>query len=157
LGPPTSAGSGARSPARLPHAHVADEVILAVIGAHLSGFPLNHQLTGRGAALLEVVETAPDYAPFALTGTTPPKPGMIRVGENRGVSIEAELWSLTPEAFGSFVAEVPPPMTIGTIRLADGRQVKGFLCEEFVTHKAEPISAFGGWRNYLSAQTAGAA
>lgn len=142
-------------PANSRHPHGSpDEIVLAVVGAHLSGFPLNYQLTERGGVLLGAATTAPDYALYALGETSPPKPGLVRIGENRGVSIETELWTLTPAAFGSFVASVPPPLTIGTVRLADGRQVKGFLCEEYATHKAEPISAFGGWRNYLAAQSA---
>ena len=124
-------------------------VELAVVGAHLTGLPLNHQLLDRGAIYIETVETAPDYALFELADFNPPRPGLVCVGENRGVSIETEIWALSERAFGSFVAAVPPPMTIGNIRLKDGRRVKGFLCEEFATHGAEPISAHGGWRNYL--------
>jgi allophanate hydrolase len=122
---------------------------LAVVGAHLTGLPLNHQLLDRGAIYIETVETTSDYALFDLAGFNPPRPGLVCIGENRGVSIETEIWSLSERAFGSFVAAVPPPMTIGNVRLKDGRRVKGFLCEEFATHGAEPISAHGGWRNYL--------
>ena len=125
-------------------------VELAVVGAHLTGYPLNHQLVDRGALYVETVETAPDYALFALPGFNPPRPGLVCVGENKGVSIEAEIWSLGERAFGSFVAAVQPPMTIGTVRLKDGRHVKGFLCEEYRTYGAETISAHGGWRNYLN-------
>ncbi len=124
-------------------------VELAVVGAHLTGLPLNHQLIDRGAIYIETIETAPDYALFELSGFHPPRPGLVSVGENRGVSIETEIWSLSERAFGSFVAAVPPPMTIGNVRLKDGRCVKGFLCEEYATHKALPISAHGGWRNFL--------
>lgn len=130
----------------------ASAVHLAVAGAHLSGFPLNHQLTDLGATLVGTVETAPDYAMFALS-TTPPKPGLVRVGDNKGVSIELEIWALTNEAFGKFVAAIPPPMTIGSVRLSDGRIVKGFLCEETATRTAKSISAFGGWRNYCTGLT----
>ncbi|MGH8047057.1 MAG: allophanate hydrolase [Chthoniobacterales bacterium] len=128
---------------------------LAVVGAHLTGLPLNHQLLDRGAIYLETIETAPDYALFDLAGFNPPRPGLVCVGENRGVRIETEIWSLSERAFGSFVAAVPPPMTIGNVHLSDGRRVKGFLCEEFATHGAEPISAHGGWRNYLDFKSVG--
>lgn len=128
---------------------------LAVVGAHLTGLPLNHQLIDRAAFYVATTETAPDYALFALHGFEPPRPGLVCVGENKGVKIETEIWSLSERAFGSFVAAVPPPMAIGNIRLSNGRIVKGFLCEEYVTHSAEPISAHGGWRNYLSRVTAG--
>jgi allophanate hydrolase len=122
---------------------------LAVVGAHLTGLPLNHQLIDRGAIYIETIETSSDYALFDLAGFHPPRPGLVCMGENRGVAIEAEIWSLSERAFGSFVAAVPPPMAIGNVRLKDGRRVKGFLCEEYATRGAEPISAHGGWRNYL--------
>lgn len=131
-----------------PH-ETESEITLAVVGAHMTGFPLNHQLTDRRAVFLESVETSPDYALYALD-TKPPKPGLVNVGHMMGVSIEAEIWSLSQEAFGSFVAAVPSPMCIGTVQLKDGRAVKGFLCEEIATRKAMPISAYGGWRGYLT-------
>jgi allophanate hydrolase len=127
-------------------------VELAVVGAHLSGLPLNHQLLDLGAICVETAQTAPDYALFDLAGFHPPRPGLVCVGDNRGMSIETEVWSLTERAFGAFVASVPPPMTIGNVKLKDGRRVKGFLCEEFATHGAVPISAHGGWRNYLESK-----
>jgi allophanate hydrolase len=79
------------------------------------------------------------------------------MGDNRGMPIETEIWSLTERAFGAFVASVPPPMTIGNVKLKDGRRVKGFLCEEYATHGALPISAHGGWRNYLESKASRAA
>jgi allophanate hydrolase len=122
---------------------------IAVVGAHLSGLPLNHQLTGRGGKLIETTETAPEYRLYALPDTNPRKPGLIRTEPGRGVSIMVEIWELTHEAFGSFVADVPPPLAIGTLRLRDGRPVSGFLCESVATQHAEDISRFGGWRKYL--------
>ncbi|HEY8546427.1 MAG TPA: allophanate hydrolase [Acidimicrobiales bacterium] len=125
---------------------------LAVVGAHLSGLPLNHQLTDRGAYLEAATRTAPVYRLFALE-TEPPKPGMVRVGPGeRGAAVEAEVWSLDEAAFGSFVAEVPPPLSIGTVELADGRSVKGFLCEPSALVGAEDITAHGGWRAWLAAR-----
>jgi allophanate hydrolase len=127
------------------------DVVLAVVGAHLSGLPLNPQLTTRGAHLLQTTVTSADYRLYALPGTTPPKPGLVRVA-NSGVSISVELWALPAAAFGAFVAEVPPPLTIGTLTLLDGRTVKGFLCESCAVSNAQDISLFGGWRAWLAAQ-----
>jgi allophanate hydrolase len=124
-------------------------VQLAVVGAHLSGQPLNHELTRRNARLVESCRTAPIYRLYALA-TTPPKPGLIQVAAGEGASIELEIWELSVEAFGSFVAHVPPPMAIGTLRLESGAQVKGFLCEPLATQGARDISVQGGWRAYLS-------
>jgi allophanate hydrolase len=124
-----------------------EDVALAVCGAHLEGQPLHHQLTDRHARLVARTTTSPDYRMVALD-TTPPKPGLVRVasGHPAGTAIDVEVWALEPEAFGTFVAAVPPPLAIGTVELADGSWVKGFLCEPHATVGAEDISAFGGWR-----------
>jgi allophanate hydrolase len=126
-----------------------DEIALAVVGAHLSGMPLNSELKAAGARFLEAAVTAPDYRLFALAGTKPPKPGLLRVGTGEGGVVEVELWALSPAAFGSFVAAVPPPLSIGTLRLADGREAKGFLAEAAATAGARDITRFGGWRAYV--------
>ncbi|HYH43671.1 MAG TPA: allophanate hydrolase, partial [Burkholderiales bacterium] len=126
-----------------------DAVTLAVVGAHLTGMPLNHQLTSRGACHLETCSTAPHYRLYELPNTSPPKPGLAHAPDRPGAEIEVELWGMPVEGFGSFVAEVPPPLAIGTITLSDGREVKGFVCEPYALEAARDISAFGGWRNYI--------
>ena len=125
------------------------DVHLAVVGAHLTGQPLNRHLTDRGARLVRTTRTAGYYQLFALAGTTPPKPGLVRRAGRVGDGIEVEVWSLSEAAFGSFVAEVPPPMVIGTVNLADGSSVRGFLCEPVALEGAEDITIWGGWRRYL--------
>jgi len=122
-------------------------VRVAVVGAHLSGLPLNGQLVERGARLEATVMTAPSYRFFALAGTVPPKPGLTRVAHD-GVAIEAEVWQMPVEHYGSFVALIPAPLGIGTIELEDGSTVQGFLCETLATIDAEDISHFGGWRAF---------
>ncbi len=124
-------------------------ISIAVAGAHLSGQPLNHQLTAPGGRFLRAARTAPAYRLYALPGTTPPKPGVVRVRAG-GVSLEVEVWSLPPDAFGAFVAKVPPPLCIGSVELEDGSRVSGFLCEGHATDGALDISSFGGWRKFLS-------
>jgi allophanate hydrolase len=126
-----------------------DEIALAVVGAHLTGMALNGELSARGGRLLEVTATAPDYRLYALP-TTPPKPGMLRVERGTGSPIELELWALSAAAFGKFVAAIPSPLSIGTIGLADGRDVKGFLVEPAAVDGARDISAFGGWRAFVA-------
>lgn len=120
---------------------------LAVVGAHLSGMPLNHQLTTRRARLVRRSRTAPKYRLYALDR----KPGLVRA--DRGASIELEVWEMAAPEFGTFVAEVPPPLSIGTIELEDGEQVKGFLCEAYAARGAEEITRFGGWRAYMNSRT----
>jgi allophanate hydrolase len=123
-------------------------VEIAVVGAHLSGLPLNHELTSLGGTFLRATETAPDYALYALP-TTPAKPGLLRVGRGQGTKIKAEIWSLDPAGFGSFVAKIPSPLGIGTIGFADGTAVKGFLVEAEAVKDARDISASGGWKGFL--------
>jgi len=123
-------------------------ILLAVVGAHLRGQPLNHQLTSRRAEFIRQTHTAPCYRLFALTNTQPPKPGLKRVAEKLPPGIEVEIWSLDEAAFGSFVAEIPPPLGIGTLELEDGTSVKGFLCEPIGLDGARDITEFGGWRAF---------
>lgn len=119
---------------------------LVVVGAHLGGEPLNHQLTDRGGELVGPVATAPVYRLFALD-TVPPKPGLVRV-RTGGASIQGERWRLDLSAFGSFVTTIPAPLAIGTITLADGAGVQGFLCESYATVGAVDVTSFGDWRAY---------
>ncbi len=125
-------------------------VTLAVVGAHLSGMPLNHELTGRGAVFVRALSTAPDYTLYALSGTVPPKPGLIRVGKGDGAPIAVELWSLDEQAFGSFVAAIPAPLGIGTLVLEDGSTAKGFLAEAEAVKGARDISSYGSWRSFVA-------
>lgn len=126
------------------------KVKVAVVGAHLSGMPLNTQLTERGANLTGAAETAPHYKLFALPGTTPPKPGLLRVAAGQGARIALEVWEMPLSAYGSFVALVPSPLGIGTLELGDGSTVQGFLCEPEALHDAQDISHLGGWRAYIA-------
>ena len=135
-----------------PAAPPEEAILLAVVGAHLSGEPLNHQLTDGGGELVRAARTAPVYRLHALPGTTPPKPGLVRVPEG-GAAIEVEVWALSPAAFGTFVARVPAPLCIGSVELEDGSRVSGFLCEGHAAIGAPDISSHGGWRAYLRASS----
>jgi allophanate hydrolase len=122
-------------------------VRLAVVGAHLTGMPLNVQLQERNALFVESTYTASNYRLFALPNTTPPKPGLIRSDE--GAEIIVELWDVPLQLFGSFVALIPAPLGIGTLSLHDGREVKGFICEGAAVNGATDITHLGGWRSYI--------
>lgn len=124
---------------------------LAVVGAHMSGLPLNHELTSRGAMFVERTRTAPRYRFHALAGGPPFRPGLVRVPEG-GAAIELEVWRVPRTAFGGFMAGVPQPLCIGTLDLQSGRSVKGFLCEESGLDGAEDITAFGGWRAFMASK-----
>ena len=126
-------------------------VKLAVCGAHMSGLPLNWQLTERKGHLLAATYSAPEYQLYALPGGPPQRPGMVRVSQG-GVSIALEVWELPLEHYGSFVAGIPGPLGIGMVRLLDGSAVQGFVCESIATAEATDISHLGGWRRYLATQ-----
>jgi allophanate hydrolase len=85
-----------------------------------------------------------------LPGAKPPKPGLLRVADGEGAAIRLELWTLDKAGFGAFVAGIPAPLGVGTIRLSDGSSAKGFLVEAEAVKGAEDITKFGGWRAYLS-------
>ncbi|MCC3733963.1 allophanate hydrolase [Rouxiella badensis] len=130
-----------------PMAVSADHVRVAVVGAHLTGMPLNFQLTTRNAVRVEQTRTASDYKLYALANTQPPKPGLVK--DEGGSSIIVELWDIPLARFGEFVAEIPAPLGIGTLQLADGRSVKGFICEPWAIDSATDVTSFGGWRSYV--------
>jgi allophanate hydrolase len=138
--------------ARCPSGDESGTVALAVVGAHLSGEPLNHQLVTLGARLLMTTRTAPTYRLFELPGAEPAKPGLVGGGPAAGPGIEVEIWALATEAFGRLVAGVPAPLAIGTVALADGRTVKGFICEADAVAGAREITSYGGWRAYRAAR-----
>jgi allophanate hydrolase len=126
-------------------------VKLCVVGAHLAGMPLHWQLTSRDARLLTRTKTAAAYRLYAMANSTPPKPALVHVGDG-GAAIEVEVYELGVEHFGSFVVDVPPPLAIGTVTLADGAQVKGFVAEPRALDGAEDITALGGWRAYIASR-----
>ena len=148
--------TGAPLPQELELAPAARPLVeLAVVGAHLSGLPLNHELQRLGARLLRTTRTAGDYRLYALPGTSPPKPGLVRSPGAGGEGVEVEVWTLTAAALGELLAGVPAPLAIGTVELADSSRVKGFLCESHAAAGAVDITGFGGWRGYLKAKGAG--
>jgi allophanate hydrolase len=152
LGLPLGA-TGAPWPARPPEPTAWPQceptLPIAVVGAHLCGLPLNGQLLERGATLIEATTTAPRYRLHALPGTTPPKPGLVR-DASAGHAIALEVWAMPERAVGSFLALVPAPLGLGSIELADGRHVHGFLCEADALAQAPDVSRYGGWRAYLA-------
>jgi allophanate hydrolase len=123
---------------------------LAVCGAHMSGLPLNHQLTERGGRFLRTARTAPDYRFYALAGGPPERPGLIRVAHGGG-AIALEIWRLPAATLGSFLAGIPAPLGLGTVMLEGGGAVKGFICEGIGATGATDISALGDWRAHVTA------
>ncbi|WP_108260502.1 allophanate hydrolase [Mangrovicoccus ximenensis] len=157
-GPPGAMGWEMPPLSAIPAEAMEGEIVLAAVGAHMSGLPLNHELTSRGARFLEATQTSPDYRFYALAGGPPKRPGLVRCdGNGQGHAIAVELWAIPDSQMGSFMKGVPAPLTIGTLTISDGRSVLGFLCESAATATATEISACGGWRAYLNDETAKAA
>ena len=125
-----------------------DTVKLAVVGAHLEGMPLHWQLTSRNARFVGAFETAPTYRLYAMADSVPPKPALVHSTD--GAAIKVEVYELGLAEFGSFVVEVPPPLAIGTVTLADGSSVKGFVAEPRALTGAEDITHLGGWRAFMA-------
>ncbi len=127
---------------------VEERVSIAVVGAHMSGLPLNGQLTALGGRLESAAVSAPIYRLYALPGGPPFRPGMVRTADGGG-AVELEIWSLPSAAVGAFVSQIPAPLGIGTVVLGNGSTVLGFLCESHATADAHDITGMGGWRAYL--------
>lgn len=125
-------------------------VKLAVVGAHLTGMPLNFQLTTRSGTLIKQTRTASHYKLYSLKNTTPPKPSLQY--NAKGFSIEVEIWDIPRALFGDIVAEVPAPLGIGNVQLIDGTWVKSFICEGYALEDATDISQFGGWREFMKSR-----
>ena len=146
--PPAGASNNALPTEQFSAIISRDEIAVAVCGAHMEGLALNHQLTTRGARLLQRTRTAPHYRFYALPGGPPQRPGLVRVAAD-GAAIEVEVWAVPAQHFGAFVAQIPAPLGIGKLELADGTWVPGFICENYATHGAQDITRLGGWRAYL--------
>ena len=139
------AGEPASGPVTAP-----GRIEIVAVGAHLTGLPLNRELVALGGTLVRETTTTADYRLFALSGTVPPKPGLLRVADGTGGKLAVEVWSLDAAGFGQFVAAIPAPLGIGTLRLADGTTAKGFLVEAEAVRGGEDITSYGGWRAYLA-------
>lgn len=128
-------------------------VRLAVVGAHLAGQPLHGELTAVGGTLVARTRTAAEYRLYALPGDEPVRPGLLRVSDG-GAAVEVEVYAVPVTALGEILAAVPAPLTLGSVRLAGGEVVTGYLCEAHATNGAEDITRHGGWRAYLAATSA---
>jgi allophanate hydrolase len=147
---------GARRGASLPdassitHSVPSDYLDIFVVGAHLSGMPLNGELKSLGAILRRQARTAPDYRLYALPNTQPAKPGLLCAPGTNGPGILGEVWALPADSFGRFVAAIPPPLGIGKVALSDGASVPGFICEAYAVSDAREITHIGGWRRFTA-------
>lgn len=140
-----------RSAEPAPEKPAPEKIALAVVGAHLSRLPLNRELVDLGASLVRKARTKADYRLYALPGTQPAKPGLVRDPGFHGPGIDVEVWALAPDAFGRFVAAIPAPLGIGRVALCDGSAVAGFLCEAHAVQGAQEITHYGGWRGFVAA------
>lgn len=129
-------------------APMVGEMAVALVGAHMTGLPLNPQIAGLGGRFLQRTTTAPRYRLFRLAGPPPARPGMIR--DDSGAAIEVEVWAMPLPQIGAFLSLIPSPLGLGKVELADGTLVVGFLAESAGVIGAEEITSYGGWRAYMS-------
>jgi allophanate hydrolase len=144
----------AEIPSALPASAGSDVIPIVVVGAHLTGMPLNDELTRAGGRFVRSCRTQGDYRLFVLPDTVPAKPGLVRVPGYEGDGIAVEVWQLPAAGFAAFVARIPAPLGIGKITLEDGSSCSGFLCETHATKGAEDITHWGGWRRYVESLAA---
>ena len=142
-------GLPAPSPRRAPPRARRGRIEIAVVGAHLSGLPLNRELVDSARRSRAKSRRRRTTACSRSPGTTPPKPGLLRVADGAGAAIKAEVWTLDAAGFGDFVAGIPAPLGIGTLRLADGSASRDFWSRPRRSKAREDVSRFGGWRGYL--------
>ncbi|MCE5973110.1 allophanate hydrolase [Sinirhodobacter sp. WL0062] len=128
-----------------------DELPIVLVGAHMTGLPLNSQITGLGGRFLQATETAPCYRLYRLEGPPPARPGLIRA-ETGGAAIAVEIWALPLHSVGEFMSQIPAPLGLGKVEISDGRRLTGFLAEAAGLNGAEEITPSGGWRNWLETQ-----
>jgi len=129
-------------------------VRLAVVGAHLSGLPLNGQLLDGGGRLHRRTRTAPGYRLFALPGGPPARPALVRPGRasvGKG-AVAVEVWDLAAAGIGALADTIPAPLGLGRLTLADGSDVLGFVADGLGVEGAQDITSYGGWRAYLRAR-----
>lgn len=146
---PLGAAGIAQAPSQCIRDPLQECIDVAVCGAHMSGLPLNGQLTSRGAWLVDSTRTASGYRLYALPGGPPARPGMVR--DASGGAIEIEIWRMPQEHFGSFMRGIPAPLGIGRVRTAAHGEVWGFLCEAVAAQGARDVTAYGDWRAWLAA------
>ncbi|MDR2077259.1 MAG: allophanate hydrolase [Desulfovibrio sp.] len=121
---------------------------IAVVGAHMRGLALNHQITALGGTFSRTCRTAPRYRMFVLPGE-PARPAILRTDDGCGRALEAEIWNLPMDNVGPFLSGIRPPLSLGTVILEDDKEVKGFLSETYPLASAKEITDLGGFRAYL--------
>ena len=124
---------------------------IAVLGAHLTSFPLNPDLLALGASLSKRTTTSPNYKLYELQNTKPAKPGLAR--DPQGSRIEVEIWKMPLSNVGAFLSTIASPLGLGSVEMEDGRWVKGFICEPYGLVGARDVTAWGGWRAYKAGCT----
>ena len=132
---------------RTPDALAADETALFCIGAHMSGLPLNPQLTALGGRFLRAARTAPAYRLYAL-GNRPGHGARTPTGG----AIEGEVWALPTAAIGTLLARCRRRSASARVSwrtdpaLASSPKPQG--------SRGPDITRFGGWRAWLAARSA---
>ena len=124
-------------------------VLLAVNGSLMRGLEFNPTLLAAGAVFVGEITTEPSYRLWSINDRYP---AMVRVTSG-GRAVAGEIWSVPVEGLVFVLEEEPPGLTIGKVKLADGSVVLGVLGEPAICEGHREITAFGGWRAYISTLT----
>jgi hypothetical protein len=126
--------------------------LLLAVGNHLAGLSRHHELLKQGARLLRPVRTAASYRLLARGAGGSPNPGLVEAAPGNGAPIEGELYALPRGGVDRLARLVRPPIRLGRVRLEDGAEVHGYLCDPAEAAGARDISGLGGWRAFLAGQ-----
>lgn len=137
------------------HAEDAETTLLLAVGNHLAGLSRHHELLDQGARLVGHVRTAASYRLLARGSADSPSPGLVAVAPERGARINGEIYALPPGAVERLARLVRPPIRLGHVRLEDGAEVRGYLCDPAEIEDSRDISDLGGWRAFLATSQAG--
>jgi allophanate hydrolase len=124
---------------------------IALVGAHLSGLPLNSLVSGRGGRLLRRAQTDAGYRMMRVPGSGVARPGLI-AGDGPAEGFSVEIWEVPLQTLGSLAAELTAPLHFGRLRLSDGTTVLSYLGDDTALAGAQDISEYGGWRAYVNGE-----
>jgi len=121
---------------------------LAVNGTLMRGLELNPNMINAGAIFVREAANGPAYRLWSIDDR---HPAMIRVTSG-GVSVAVEVWAVPPDGLAKILAQEPPGLCIGKVRLADGEEVLDVLGEPLLCEGHREITQHGGWRAYIASK-----
>ncbi len=127
------------------------EYLLAVNGTLMRGLELEQNLLRVRACFLCEAKTEKSYRLWSVQDAYP---AMLRVdpADPSAAAVAVELWSVPASGLAELLQGEPAGLSIGKVRLFDGRMVFGVIGEPIAVGGMQEITAFGGWRGYLASR-----